>query len=174
MRAPAACVSFRKLRHLCGAALPKCTHVPEDGVFHIGRASLQYRLLNEEGAVVDCHHTHVPTEYRGAGIAERLCEAAFEYARASGLKVVPSCPYISDRFVPKAIDRYGDLVLATFDADTPGLEVSVTSTGVASLKLTNSRRRNPLTATILGRLREFLTATAGARAHPRWPALARS
>ena len=39
-------------------------------------------------------HTGVPRELEGHGIAGRLAEAALEYARAEGLRVVPLCPYV--------------------------------------------------------------------------------
>ena len=40
-------------------------------------------------------HTFVPREFRGRGIAGRLTRHVLDYARAEGLKVVPTCPYIA-------------------------------------------------------------------------------
>lgn len=52
--------------------------------------------------------TFVPQEFRGRGVAGRLTRRVLDYARAEGLKVVPTCPYIA-----AFIDRnpaYRDLV----------------------------------------------------------------
>lgn len=54
-------------------------------------AHLDYSLAR---AVMTIHHTFVPPELRGQNIAGQLAGAAFEYARAEGLKVVPQCSYI--------------------------------------------------------------------------------
>ena len=61
-------------------------------------AVLQYRW---QGQVLDLYHTEVPPVFRGRGIAEQLCRAAFEYAKANGLRVVPSCPYISGTYLKR-------------------------------------------------------------------------
>lgn len=59
-------------------------------------AVLMYRLQNNE---LDLYHTYVPEAFRGRSIAEKLCKAGFEYAKAKGLTVVPSCSYISDAYL---------------------------------------------------------------------------
>ncbi len=61
-----------------------------------GDAEVRYRL---QGNRIDLHTTKVPSAARGAGIAARLVGAAFDYARDHNLRVVPSCPYISDTFL---------------------------------------------------------------------------
>ena len=61
-------------------------------------ALLQYRRLD---ATLDLHHTEVPPAFRGRGIAEQLCRAAFEYAKEQQLKVVPSCPYIAGTYLKR-------------------------------------------------------------------------
>ena len=43
--------------------------------------------------VLDVHHTYTPPELRGGAIAAHLTAAAFEYARAQGLKILPTCSY---------------------------------------------------------------------------------
>lgn len=40
-------------------------------------------------------HTVVPSEFEGKGVASALARHAFGYARANGLKVVPTCPFMS-------------------------------------------------------------------------------
>lgn len=69
-------------------------------------ARLQYRLT---GRVIDLTHTFVPEALRGRGLAEKLCRAAFEYAKSQGLKVVPSCSYISGAYL-KRHTEYASLV----------------------------------------------------------------
>ena len=73
-----------------------------------GEAFLQYRLLpggdgggapppHPAAAVMDMVHTYVPRSKRGQGLAARLCDAAFAHARGRGMRVVPTCSYISVR-----------------------------------------------------------------------------
>ena len=54
-------------------------------------AELVYRL---EPGVIDFLHTGVPKSLEGRGIAGKLAVAGLEYARASGLRVVATCPYV--------------------------------------------------------------------------------
>ena len=44
--------------------------------------------------VLDFRHTIVPPEARGQGVAEALVAAAFDYARESGQRVIPTCAYV--------------------------------------------------------------------------------
>lgn len=53
---------------------------------------LAYR---REGDVIDLQHTLVMPAFRGQGLAGQLAERAFEDARAEGLKVIPSCPFVA-------------------------------------------------------------------------------
>nr|CAB3484532.1 unnamed protein product [Digitaria exilis] len=64
-----------------------------------GEAFLQYRLPSP--AVMDMVHTYVPRSKRGQGLAARLCDAAFAHARGRGMRVVPTCSYISDTYLPR-------------------------------------------------------------------------
>ena len=61
-------------------------------------ACLMYR---RSGAALDLYHTYVPEVFRGKGIAEQLCKAAFEYAKAQQLTVAPSCSYISGAYLKR-------------------------------------------------------------------------
>jgi predicted GNAT family acetyltransferase len=45
--------------------------------------------------LVELYSTYVPPAGRGRGIAAQLVEAAVEYARAEGLRIVPSCWYVA-------------------------------------------------------------------------------
>jgi predicted GNAT family acetyltransferase len=60
-----------------------------------GEGFLEYRLPSP--AVMDMVHTYVPRSKRGQGLAARLCDAAFAHARGRGMRVVPTCSYISVR-----------------------------------------------------------------------------
>lgn len=69
-------------------------------------ACLMYRLSGKE---IDLYHTYVPEAFRGRGVADKLCRAAFEYAKANGLTVLPSCSYISEAYL-KRHTEYQSLV----------------------------------------------------------------
>jgi hypothetical protein len=58
--------------------------------------------------VVELHHTFVPPEFRGQGVASRLVQAALDWARAEGLRVVPSCWYVASWL--QRHPEYADLV----------------------------------------------------------------
>jgi predicted GNAT family acetyltransferase len=55
-------------------------------------ADLAYTRVGPK--LIDLQHTYVPASARGHGLADALAEAAFDYAREEGLRVVPSCPFV--------------------------------------------------------------------------------
>lgn len=59
---------------------------------------LQY-FVSSPGQIT-IHHTEVDEKLRGQHVGDKLVEAAVEFARAEGLKIVPTCP-----FAKKVIDR---------------------------------------------------------------------
>jgi predicted GNAT family acetyltransferase len=61
-------------------------------------AFLQYR---QDGRTLDFRHTFVPEAFRGRGMAEQLCQAAFEYVKANHLTVIPSCSYVSGAYLTR-------------------------------------------------------------------------
>ena len=61
-------------------------------------ACLMYRTHGQD---LDLYHTYVPEVFRGRGIADKLCKAAFEHAKAKNLRVIPSCSYISDAYLKR-------------------------------------------------------------------------
>lgn len=61
-------------------------------------AILEYR---QEGKTLDFYHTYVPMDERHKGLAERLVEAGFLYAKAHQMKVIPTCPYVSRAFLKR-------------------------------------------------------------------------
>ncbi|GJN02922.1 hypothetical protein PR202_ga20316 [Eleusine coracana subsp. coracana] len=64
-----------------------------------GEAFLEYRLPSP--AVMDVVHTYVPRSKRGQGLAARLCDAAFAHARERRMRIVPTCSYVSDTYLPR-------------------------------------------------------------------------
>ncbi|MBT6145271.1 MAG: ATP-binding cassette domain-containing protein [Gemmatimonadetes bacterium] len=107
----------------------------------------------------------VPLELRGRGVAETLSDAAFAHARAEGLRIQPSCSYLRARYLPQHEEACA-LAVTHVDVTTPGLEITVGWGGVATLTLSDARRRNPLTRGILLGMRSFLVACAGMAAEP--------
>ena len=61
----------------------------------------------DEGAIA-ITHTVVPSPIGGRGIAGALVQAALEYARAAGLKVIPRCSYAARYF--DTHPEYADLL----------------------------------------------------------------
>ena len=57
-----------------------------------------YRLTGRD---LDLYHTYVPEVFRGRGVAEALCQTAFDYAKAHDLTVLPSCSYISGAYLKR-------------------------------------------------------------------------
>ncbi len=55
-------------------------------------------------------HTEVPPPLEGQGLAAKLTRTALDFARASHLRVVPLCPYVS-RFL-RRYPEYQDLLSA--------------------------------------------------------------
>jgi len=88
-------------------------HDSKNKMFYINlpgdeRALLSYSLDNNK--VMDMEHTEVPKSQGGKGIAAVLCHAAFAHAQQQGLKVIPSCTYISRTFLPKN-HQYASLIV---------------------------------------------------------------
>ena len=66
----------------------------EPGRFFMRLAEGEAELVYERrGHVLDVHHTWTPPALRGRDVAATLTEAAFAYARAEGLRIVPTCSY---------------------------------------------------------------------------------
>lgn len=55
-------------------------------------SKLEYRLGRY---TLDLVHTEVPEQLTDQGIGSSLVEAALNHARANGLKVIPSCPFVA-------------------------------------------------------------------------------
>lgn len=85
-------------------------HAPERSEFVALDATGQVGVLQYvlDDGVIDLQHTVVQPAAGGRGIGSELVVAALDFARAEGLRVIPTCP-----FVPAVIARhpqYADLV----------------------------------------------------------------
>jgi len=58
-----------------------------------GTAELVYRRLDDR--TVELVHTGVPEEAAGQGIAGKLANAAFSWARQNGMQLVITCPFVT-------------------------------------------------------------------------------
>ena len=77
----------------------------KDGRFFVEINTDKHKILQAElhyikqGNVMDIHHTFVPEELRGKGLAEKLAKSAFDYAKKYNMKIKPTCSYIEDTFL---------------------------------------------------------------------------
>jgi len=55
-------------------------------------AVLDYR---QRESSIDLKHTEVPAAFEGHGLGAKLAHAALEFAKAQGLTVRASCPYVA-------------------------------------------------------------------------------
>jgi uncharacterized protein len=85
------------------------SHDPARGRFEIrtdaGTAVLAY---DRRGDVLEMMHTEVPEALEGQGYGATLAEAALDFARRDGARVIPSCPFVA-AFIERHQD-YADLV----------------------------------------------------------------
>ncbi len=82
----------------------------EPGRFVVRLDGAEATLVYERrGDLLDLQHTFTPPALRGREIAARLTEAAFAYARARGLRIVPTCSYTRSYLSrPETLSRAGD------------------------------------------------------------------
>lgn len=75
-------------------------HKPGQFFITIGekKAVLDYTVKDGK---MDIFHTFTDSDLRGQGLAEKLTQAAFEHAKANDLRVIPTCPYVSETFLKK-------------------------------------------------------------------------
>jgi predicted GNAT family acetyltransferase len=58
-----------------------------------GEGYLTYEVIGP--ALLDFDYVEVSSRYRGTGLAGQIVQAACQHARASGARVVATCPYIA-------------------------------------------------------------------------------
>jgi uncharacterized protein len=77
-----------------------------------------YVEYHDHGNRRSLNHTVVEPAYEGQGLGSQLARGALDDARARGLDVLPSCPFIRS-YIARHRDAYVDLVpaadRATFD-----------------------------------------------------------
>lgn len=59
-------------------------------------AELTFTRVGKSQMIID--HTGVPDAFRGQGIGLKLVQKAVEDARASGVKIIPLCPFAAAQF----------------------------------------------------------------------------
>jgi len=69
-------------------------------------AVMSYSSTVDGQLIVD--HTEVDPAYGGQGLGHQLVEAAVAYARASGRKIQPLCPFVASVLKQKA-EAYADV-----------------------------------------------------------------
>lgn len=61
----------------------------------------------EKENLIDAPRTEVDKEYGGQGIAGKLVDELVQYARDENKKIIPTCPYIKDKF--EKDEKYKDV-----------------------------------------------------------------
>ena len=56
-------------------------------------ATLDYTVRAD--GVLDFRRTFTPVPLRGQGIARQVVLFGLEYARANGIRIIPTCPYVA-------------------------------------------------------------------------------
>ena len=59
-------------------------------------AEMSYSRTNATMVIID--HTDVDPSLSGQGVGSKLLAALIEWARASGTKIIPLCPFAKSRF----------------------------------------------------------------------------
>jgi uncharacterized protein len=58
-------------------------------------AFLEYEVVDRATPPMwDFRHTFCPESMRGKGIAGKIVQVAFDYARENNIKVIPTCSYV--------------------------------------------------------------------------------
>lgn len=90
-------------------------HNEEDRQFELPvEGGLAFVTYSREPERITFHHTEVPPQAEGKGVAARVVAAAIDYACANKLRVVPACAYVA-RYVQRHSDKHPGL---TVDADS--------------------------------------------------------
>jgi predicted GNAT family acetyltransferase len=73
----------------------RVVHNERDHRFEVALgAGVAFTEYQRSGRTMIISHTEVPPEMQGQGIAQRIAREALEHARAAGLAVVPTCPFV--------------------------------------------------------------------------------
>ena len=79
-----------------GARHVTIEHLAVPGRFRLSRDGAEAVVLDyvDRPGVWDIVHTYADPKFRGTGLASQLVQHVFDQARASGVQIIPSCPYI--------------------------------------------------------------------------------
>ncbi|GAA1353119.1 GNAT family N-acetyltransferase [Falsarthrobacter nasiphocae] len=82
------------------------THTEQDGQHvieaHEPEGSVAGEIVfSESGGVFPITHTGVRPQFRGKGLAADLADRAFAEIEHRGGRVIPTCPYIQDTYLPR-------------------------------------------------------------------------
>lgn len=69
-------------------------------------ALMTYHMIDEKTMVIE--HTEVQQVLEGKGIARKLVDAGVQFARESGFKIIPQCPYAASVF--RKTPEYSDVL----------------------------------------------------------------
>src|ERR1700712_4168399 len=71
-------------------------HLTDDRRFRLSVGGEEAVVLDyiDRPGVWDIVHTYADPEFRGTGVASKLVQHVFSEARADGIRIIPSCPYI--------------------------------------------------------------------------------
>lgn len=69
-------------------------------------AEMTYSKAGEDKIIID--HTEVNDALRGTGAGKQLVEAAVQFAREKGIKIIPLCPFA--KAVLSKSDKYKDVL----------------------------------------------------------------
>jgi len=68
---------------------------PSHGRFEVHMEGAEaYLRYQQKGELIYLIHTEVPEELEGQGIGSALAKTGLEYARESGLRVIPLCSFV--------------------------------------------------------------------------------
>ncbi len=89
-------------------------HGENTGEFYILNAegekvgALNYTLFGSGRLIIQ--HTEVSRDLQGTGASGKLVDAAAEYARSKGIKIVPICPFAKS-YMTRKRDKYNDVLV---------------------------------------------------------------
>jgi predicted GNAT family acetyltransferase len=63
------------------------------------KGMMTYRMAGDKKMIID--HTEVGDELRGKNAGYQMVNAAVDYARANGIKILPLCPFANSVFKKK-------------------------------------------------------------------------
>ena len=95
--------------------------------------SVGYLSYVLEGGVIDLQHTVVDPAARGQGLGGRLVETALQHARAEGLRVRPTCPFVPQYLADHP--EHQDLVDVESGDEQGGIPVQTVEIRDASIRL---------------------------------------